>query len=431
MADGAGPTVVAKEAAYLSILAKQEAPNWSNLKNAIGELIASDQSLRGDLAHVLHYLQCDVQNGRKALALSKISERVSDFADVLCSASKLRWGTTVDAPLDGQKVRQFINRKNETHKNPDVYGIYVLMLVGIALVDRDAFWSHYVLNEVGQLRDLLRKLADSTSTGGRVSDLTSIVMDFARNRDDRRQTKLDLGGLVELGNLGSSNLWWTLFGVGPRKPEVYRQDPSIERHFVCYRPSSLASPKLLLAKSFLILQSPGRTREHFAFKLFFKSRGSKVRKSSGAVVQMSGNLACLGSSRNLPMERNETSAELDAESDVIPGPKSLVFKASDFRNSALIMGITLTINEKEEPITTRICCVETALTHSDKVGIGVFKAEQLRGDLAKFMISTGAEAEKPNEATLSSMWDHLMSKLEEPANRGVVRIAHVKDIHEL
>jgi hypothetical protein len=280
-------------------------------------------------------------------------------------------------------VRFFVQRQNNKPEVAQSYTVYLLFLLAIAFRDRNKkFFKHHIHEETGEFAQFLEELFHLMAREERLETLVVKIREFDKKRIARSQLKYDLGGMIELGDFNSVSLWHSLFNHA--RVDDFKGRTSLERHFICYRFSSLGrEPKIV--KSFLVFQSPGllsggdgAIRNHFAFKVFYKNQSTKIRRSAGAVLHLGKTITCFGSSRMV--DASKPSEPLAYSGD--RGPKSLVFTAPN-TGDRMLFGVMMSMNEDQIPIASRVVAVETVHQHSKDAGIGSMDPKDLEMELMK------------------------------------------------
>jgi hypothetical protein len=402
---------------------------WEDFRNEITGLIDSDLALRRDLAHLLLYLVVSPANigpGRPKLPISGAFR-----AYMIVIAGEIRRLTEIPWPpvSDAQKCSKFVERSSGYHEDAEFYTVYILLLIGVTIEEGEKFTKHHVFEEIGDLKDLILSLAACAKVGASVSALIECAREFKARRVAWDRIKPDLGAFIELGTFGWMNLWPDVFRASSSNHDKYRERKSIENRYICYRFSSLNGGSRI-TKSFVVFQSPGEKRRHFAFKVFYRSREEKLRRSAGALIEMGESIVCLGSSREIS-EGAEQSVRATGFVQSVRGPKALVFDARQMRTQPMIvMGLTLTVNEGEVPIVSRICMVRTNHAHSSSAGIGSIRAGSLASDLRKHTVfgsdEKWRELNKPGQ--MRPLADKIAASLQIPAERGLLRLDDMEQI---
>lgn len=379
--------------------------NWNSLKSIVGELIRDDSSLRGDLAHQFLYFQ-------SASSVSKMSMReltlaVLDFQNELLELSN----GAVEEIKNDQTVRKFIMRQSDTIVSPERYLNLVLFLVCAAAEDSEKFFGHYTFNEIGGLGQLLSRLhATMNEPLPTLSSMIRAVDEFRKIRPSSKTVKHELGGMMELGSGDPQLLWSIVFRKTAAEILSYGGGPSFEKYYICYRYSSFEDADRIV-KSFLVLQSPGHQREHFAFKLFYKSGSGQIRKSAGAILALGNTVTCFGSSRML-LEGDEFGG-LEGDLNQVLGPKSVVLDSMALRSDeTLVPGHLLSVNENELPISSKMVCVKTPIRHSSDAAIGSLKISSCVDELGKYTVLGDGQDRAQNIDQRSQIWNFLLGKMQ-------------------
>ncbi|MEP4309725.1 MAG: hypothetical protein ABJ364_08255, partial [Lentilitoribacter sp.] len=243
------------------------------------------------------------------------------------------------------------------------------------------------------------------------SVLSKIELSLRNARENRYNQKLSkdvLGGLLENGKFNDRSLWNDIFHVEPKSDEQIALEDGEEIYFNCYRLSSLGgAPKI--AKSFLVFQSPGTNRNHFAFKAFYRSRsGGLIRRSAGALVPLGGYAACLGTS--LPMGSSLAVDYGHGYDRGFSGPKFLAFdiKSLQFKER-LVPGVTMTMNENERSLLSHVFIAPSSKEHSGDADIGTFLVDDMRDEVEKHW--TASEEDSRLSIDNSKLWSILIEKL--------------------
>ena len=389
---------------FFNLADSGSADSWADLSSIVSDLIASDQSLRGDLAHLfLHF--------HSASAVHKLSTNgtvtaIQDFQEALLEASH---EATVEIK-NAQTIRKFILRETNEIVDGRAYLNLVLFLVGASLTDEQKFFSHFTYHEVGGMKILISSLYEvMKSDEPSLERLIAAAQTFARLRPSKKTIRHDLGGMMELGNHGPTSLWSTIFRKTAAEVSAYTSRSSLEKHYVCYRFSSYQGQERIV-KSFLVLQSPGSIREHFAFKVYYKSESDQVRKSAGAIINLGNVVSCFGSSRIL-MPGDEFGG-LQGDGSQILGPKTMTLDiAALTSNDIIIPGHLLTINEHKDVISCRMICVRTHLMHSKDIEIGSFAVDHYQDDLGKFTEFGQHRETAESQPTRDKIWSLISTRL--------------------
>ena len=175
-----------------------------------------------------------------------------------------------------------------------------------------------------------------------------------------------------------------------------------------------------IVKSFLVLQSPGTVRGHFAFKAFYRPDSEEmIRRSAGAIVRLGDTISCYGSSRLLSRDHDASPKAVGEEYH--SGPKVMVFGQNSFKSAdSVVPGALLTMNENIQPIVSRIICVETAIDHSDYADIGTFDLSDLKDDLLNFTVLGKTGKKQRSLEQLDNIWERILELLKSSPERGVV-----------
>ena len=383
---------------------RQNTEGWKELSNIINGLIGNDQSLKGDLAHLFLHFHSD--SAVRKLSTKGTVEALQDFQEALLEVSE--YATT--EVKNAQSMRKFILRESNGIAAGLAYVNFVLFLVGASLTDEQKFFSHFTFQEVGGMKILISSLYEvMKSDEPSVSGLVKAAQTFAQLRPSKKTIRHDLGGMMELGSHNPVSLWSVIFRKTAAEVTAYTSRPSLEKHYVCYRRSSYLGQDRIV-KSFLVLQSPGSVREHFAFKVYYKSGSDQVRKSAGALINLGNVVSCFGSSRML-MPGDELGG-LQGDGNHILGPKTMTLDiASLTSNDVIVPGHLLTVNEHRDIISCRVICVRTQFTHSGDVDIGSFEVNKYDDDLGQYTEFGQISATADNIEVRDRIWTHISSQL--------------------
>ncbi|MGL4234686.1 hypothetical protein [Tabrizicola sp.] len=390
---------------------KADVHAWRRMKATVGEMMNEYPSLRGSLAHALFYL---MSNTKKKVGIATVAKSYVDFQDYLVE----NFGSEVSQLSDTQSISHFMQRETEKFKDGGNYLNVVLFLLGIASSQK-GFFSHYVIKSECQEVSLLvsRMLEVTSKSEFSLNDLAHAVEEYRNHFRGKYKVQHDLGGMLELGSFDQESLWQTIFHVSSAKVDYQRGKRSIERKYICYRYSSSGGISRIV-KSFLVLQSPGSIRSHFAFKAFYiPDSDQMIRRSAGAIVRLGETISCYGSSRLLHLEHEASPVAIGEEYH--SGPKVMVFDLNSFKsNDTIIPGTLLSMNENIQPIASRIVCVETSIERSDLASIGTFNVEELSGDLQKFTCLGTGGRRSPEQ--IERTWQRILEILEAAPGQGVV-----------
>ena len=389
---------------FLSLADRGDADSWRTLSSIVNDLVGSDQSLRGDLAHLfLHF--------HSASAVRKLSTHstviaIQDFQEALLEASN---GATTEIK-NAQSIRKFILRETNGIAAGLAYLNLVLFLVGASLTDEQKFFGHFTYHEVGGMKTLISRFHEvMKSDDPSLARLIVAAQTFAKLRPSKKTIRHDLGGMMELGSHSPVSLWSAIFRKTAAEVTAYTSRPSLEKHYVCYRLSSYDGQDRIV-KSFLVLQSPGSVREHFAFKVYYKSGSDQVRKSAGAIINLGNAVSCFGSSRML-MPGDELGG-LQGDGSHILGPKAMTLDiASLTSNDVIVPGHLLTVNEHRDIISCRMVCVRTHFSHSKEVDIGSFEVGRYDDDLGRFTEFGQIPVTAESQELRDKIWAHMLSRL--------------------
>jgi hypothetical protein len=381
------------------------------MKHSVGELMTEYASLRGSLAHALFYL---MSNTKKKVGIATIARSYAEFQDYLVQNFDLN----VSQLSDTQPISHFMQRQNENFSDSGNYINVVLFLLGIASLQKE-FFSHFLIKgECQEVSLLISRMLEVTSQQEfSLADLANAVDTYRVHFRGKYTIQHDLGGMLELGSFDQDSLWQTIFHKSGAQADSQRGKKSLEKRYICYRYSSVGGVSRIV-KSFLVLQSPGAIRAHFAFKAFYIPDSEKmIRRSAGAIVRLGDTISCYGSSRLLNLE-HETSPVAVGE-EYHSGPKVMVFGLNSFRSGDIIIpGTLLSMNENIQPIVARIVCVETDVERSNLADIGTFNMIDLNGDLQKYT-RLGSGKQKSLEK-IEKTWGRILELLKAAPDQGVV-----------
>lgn len=397
---------------FFALKDKDNAESWSTLSKVVSDLIGPDQSLRGDLAHL--FLHFHSASSVRKLSTHAIVNAVQDFQVCLAEASS----EEIVEIQNAQTIRKFILRETNGIVDGRAYLNLLLFLVGASLEDEQAFFGHFTYHEVGGMKTLVSGLHEvMKSSEQTVEGLIASVQTFAKLRPSTRSVRQDLGGMMELGNHGPESLWATIFRKTAAEVSAFTSRPSLEKHFVCYRLSSYLGQERIV-KSYLVLQSPGSIREHFAFKVYYKSGSEQIRKSAGAIINLGNVVSCFGSSRML-LPGDEFGG-LQGDGSQILGPKTITLDIAALTSEdTLVPGHVLTVNEHREVISSKLICIRTHLTHSRDADIGSFPVDQYSDDLGEFTELGSLPATAESLPIRDKIWSFILSRLRNADNQNV------------
>lgn len=390
--------------AFFRLADRDNAAGWSTLSNLVGDLIDADQSLRGDLAHLFLHFQSP--SSVHKLSINSTVIAIQDFQDSLVEASS---AATVEIK-NPQTIRKFILRETNEIVDGRAYLNFLLFLVGAGLIDENKFFGHYTYHEVGGIKTLISSLHQVMSSDmPTLSAMIEFTEKFEKLRPSTKTIRHDLGGMMELGGQSSGSLWRMIFRKTASEVSAYTSRPSLEKHYVCYRFSSYQGQDRIV-KSLLVLQSPGSIREHFAFKVFYKSGSDQIRKSVGAIVNLGNVVSCFGSSRLL-MPGDELGG-LQSDENQVLGPKAMTLDVAALTsNDIIVPGHLLTVNEHREVISSKMICVRTYHMHSSNVAIGSFAIEQFYDELGKYTEFGRHPATAESQPLRDEIWSLILSQL--------------------
>jgi len=376
---------------------------WVSLVAHCSELIRDDEQLRGGLAHHLCYFFSP-----SSVCKMSINALVTALADFQSQLYRISGGITHEIK-DPQSIRKFIQREYDTIRDYKVYFNLLMFLVATARNDEERFFRHYVHQEVGGLRLFIGRLHSALKDRGDVNSLLEAVQSFAISNLGKRVIQNDLGGMLELGRPDRDLLWQSIFHRTKADYIGYASKPSEERYFICFRYSTFGN-LTRLAKSFLVLQSPGDSREHFAFKAFYKSRTGQLRRSAGSIVALGDVVSCFGSSKRAVGIGN--ASQFDGETAQFVGPKALFLNTDSFRNGEhLIPGQLVSVNEDDVLFSSKIICVATYLRHSSDASIGTYALAKYDDELGKHSVFGEGKEQALSRSDRDRLWEMICSEL--------------------
>lgn len=376
---------------------------WLSLVAHCSEIIRDDEQLRGGLAHHLCYFFSP-----SSVCKVSINALVGALADFQSQLYRISGGTTHEIK-DPQSIRKFIQREHDTIRDHRVYFNLVMFLVSAARIDEERFFRHYVHQQVGGIRLLIGRLHSALRDNGTVNSLLEAVQGFEIANSGKRVIQDDLGGMLELGRPDRDLLWESIFHRTRADYIGYASRPSEERHFVCFRYSTFGNLSRL-AKSFLVVQSPGNSREHFAFKAFYKTRTGQLRRSAGSVVALGDSISCFGSSKRA-VGIGE-SPQFDGETTQFVGPKAMFLNADCFRNGEhLIPGQLVSVNEDDVLFASKIICVATPHRHSSRAAIGTYALSKYQDELGEHSVFGDKQEQALSRTDRDRLWKMICSEL--------------------
>lgn len=402
----------------LDIAGRSSPGSADDFLTAAAGLLCQDQSLRGDLAHTLLYLLSRAapdkpDNILTKWSLHKIANEIHAFDEII---TKKTGEVVAPKSEGGQGYYNFIQRKtHELRPKERIIWVYLFM-ISVAFHDNKAFFDHFINGETGDLTVLLKKQCLCMATGlCEFETLIDGIEEFKRQRKTKKSISNDLGGIMEMGDLGSDALWRTIFNRRVRAPELYLSENSLERHFMFYRFSSAGDGRIV--KSFFVIQSPGRAiqsegkvRHHFAFKLFYKSDAGEIRRSAGAVLYLGDTVTFFGGSRFVPPNSGEIGVAESARELI--GPKNMVIDARCFGHDRRILGgLLTTMNEEQTFVATRFICVETAIEHSDHAAIDSYAVSEFDDEFGRFTVFADDQHYPQAPAQRAVMFDNMVRLL--------------------
>ena len=359
---------------------------WIAIRDELGRELHVDDSLRGDLAHIF----LGIRATSDSKSFPALARRIQDFEHALAEYTEISVKVSEENILTYPK---FIQRETNRLGHKEQYINLVLFVAYHGLSQEGDFLQGPIMKEVGRIRFFIAAVMSEIRAvreaapleGGHVGEgsvLSRIRDAIQKAREHRYNEKLNkdvLGGLLENGLFADRSLWGDLFHVEAKTDAQVALEPSEERYFNCYRMSTMGgAPKI--AKSFLVFQSPGVGRNHFAFKAFYRSRsGGLIRRSAGAVVPLGGYIACLGTS--LPMGSSLSADYGQGYARGFSGPKVFAFDTTSIQfQERLIPGLAMTVNENERTLVSHTFITPSTRTHSEDADIGTFLVEDMDGE---------------------------------------------------